>query len=47
MAAFVSTVAHREWLTIDDWVNVEWRDTAPLTLGNENYFDVFELITDE
>ena len=47
MAAFVSTAVHREWLTVDDWANVEWRARAPLALGSENSFDAFELVADE
>ena len=46
MAAFVSTAVHREWLIVDDWANVEWRDRAPLALGCENSFDAFESVTD-
>jgi hypothetical protein len=47
MVAFVSTAVHREWLTVADWANVEWRDRAPLALGNENVFDAFEPVADE
>ena len=47
MAAFVSTAVHREWLTVDDWANVDWRDRVPLALGNENSFDAFEPVADE
>ena len=47
MAAFVSTSVHREWLTVDDWENVEWRAKALLALGSENSFDAFEPVVDE